>query len=445
MYHPRHPRRPSVNYGNEFLYSSFNATGYHFNNEVSHDTGCALRNVPWTECSGNLVRQLHRIQSATYGFTINRRDVNQFGKMARVDSVAIDTPSVTMDFEYFLADGFNEQVMGFIIDGEHQALYNHISMEDRVGQNIFVCTMPEGHEVINANLNNTNQVKQIRSSYEGAKNTARVVGIGNAFLNQYAVTVEVGNIPKARMSWDGYNIRSYEGFCNLPIPSVDPNASCYKDNKIHFSLPDTYESFVYEQLAGKDQIIYQDGAGALKPGDVRLSLGDSALMTTLNDSLGAFHRGAAHIQGFTINVPLGNTRMNRLGSYYEYSRTINFPAKIDIQVSAIISELKDNATTQDLVMCPSKKHDLVLLLEDCQGIQECDYRLMPVSTNMAFYIKGATLDEESITSNVTDNKAVSLRFSAQIGGLDDKDHGLFIFGKSYFPDKPKILAWGQPI
>ena len=297
MYHPRHPRRPSVKYGNEFLYSSFNGTGYHFNNEVAFDTGCALRNVPWTECSGNLVRQIHRIQSATYGFTMNRKDVNQFGKMARVDSVSIDTPTVTMDFEYFLADAFNEQVMGFIVDGEHQALFNHMSMNGRCGHNIFVATMPEGHEVVNANLNNTNQATQVRSSYEGAKDMARVVGIGNAFLNQYAVTVEVGNIPKGRMSWDAFNIRSYEGFCNLPIPAVDPNMTCHKDT-VHFSLPDTYESFVYEQMAAKDEIIYQDGAGALKPGDVRMSLGNSALMTQLNDSLQSFHRGAAHIQGF---------------------------------------------------------------------------------------------------------------------------------------------------
>jgi hypothetical protein len=444
MYHARHPRRPSVKYGNEFLYSSFDATGYHFNNEVAIDSGCALRNIPWTDCSGNLVRQIHRIQSATYGFTVSKKDVNQFGKMARVDSVAIDTPTVTMDFEYFLADGFNEQVMGFIVDGEHQALYNHIAMNNRVGCNIFVATMPEGHEVVGANLKNTSQVKQIRSSYEGAKDTARVVGIGNAFLNQYAVTVEVGNIPKARMSFDAYNMRSYEGFCDLPIPAINPKAACIKDN-VHFSLPDTYESFVYEQLAGQDEIVYQDGAGALKPGNIRLTLGDAAIMSQLGSDLASFHRGAAHIQGFTINVPLGNTRLNRIGSYYEFARSIDFPSLIEVEVQAIISELKDDSSVKELFYCPTERHDLVLLLEDCQGIQECDYRLLPVSTNMAFYIKGAMIQEESITSNITDNKVVSLKFTAPLGGLDDKGNGLFIFGKSYFPDKPKILAWGQPL
>ena len=55
-------------YGNEFLYTAFDATGYHFNDFTTGDPNCQLRNIPRTDCSGNLVRQLHRIQSINYGF-----------------------------------------------------------------------------------------------------------------------------------------------------------------------------------------------------------------------------------------------------------------------------------------------------------------------------------------------------------------------------------------
>ena len=36
--------------------------------------------------------QLSRIQSANYSFTINRQDVNQFGDLARIDSLVLDPP-----------------------------------------------------------------------------------------------------------------------------------------------------------------------------------------------------------------------------------------------------------------------------------------------------------------------------------------------------------------
>ena len=59
--------------------------------------------------------QLGRVQSANYSFTINRQDVNQFGDLARIDSLVLDPPTVNLDFSYYLADGFNERSLGFFV------------------------------------------------------------------------------------------------------------------------------------------------------------------------------------------------------------------------------------------------------------------------------------------------------------------------------------------
>jgi hypothetical protein len=427
----RNSARNAVKYGSEFLYTSFNATGYHFNTNVAQDPNGELRNVPSTECSGNLIQQLHRIQAMDYGFSANYKDINEFGKMARVAAVASETPEVTVNFEYFLSDAYNEQALGFIVDGEHQALHNHISMEGRMGCNLFLTTMPEGHDVVNADLDN-----------EAERIT--VIGVGNAFLNQYAVMVEVGSIPKARMSFDAFNIRSYKGISNLPLPSANPRDYCFNED-IRFSIPDTYQSFVYKKVKNRHEIVYHEAAGALSPGNVRLSLDDGGLFAKTSDELGVLHNGAAQIQGFTLNVPLGNTKLTRLGSYFEFGRAINFPSTMEVEVKAWVADLKGNTSTHELFKCPTQKFNLVLLLEDCRGILECDETLKPLHTNMAYYIKGATLDQESFESNISDNKVVTLKFSAPVASLDDVDHGLFIFGKSHFPDRPKILAFGQPL
>ena len=57
--------------------------------------------------------QLQRVQSANYSFNISRQDINQYGQLGRLDSLIMEAPSVSLDFSYFLGDGFNEQALGF--------------------------------------------------------------------------------------------------------------------------------------------------------------------------------------------------------------------------------------------------------------------------------------------------------------------------------------------
>ena len=60
-------------------------------------------------------KQLERVQSANFNYTINRQDVNQFGQLARIDSLILDPPTVGTDFSYYLTDGFNERCLGFYV------------------------------------------------------------------------------------------------------------------------------------------------------------------------------------------------------------------------------------------------------------------------------------------------------------------------------------------
>ena len=60
--------------------------------------------------------QIERVQSANFSYTINRQDVNQFGNLARIDSLVLDPPTVSVDFSYYLTDGFNERALGFFVE-----------------------------------------------------------------------------------------------------------------------------------------------------------------------------------------------------------------------------------------------------------------------------------------------------------------------------------------
>ena len=59
------------------------------------------------------VRNLDRVQSANYSFSISRQDVNQFGELAAIDRIITETPTVSFDTSYVMANLANEHLLGF--------------------------------------------------------------------------------------------------------------------------------------------------------------------------------------------------------------------------------------------------------------------------------------------------------------------------------------------
>jgi hypothetical protein len=427
------PKRARVNYASQFLYSCFDATGYHFANHASDDDDIH-RNKHWNDLDGgNQIRQLHRVQGINHSFTTNFIDINEYGHSARRDRTFLETPNVTLDFEYYLADGYNEQTVGFITDGKNPTFRKHIVPENRLyGQNFFIIQIPDGHDVIQANLDDFHE------------EDVQTIGIGNAHLSQYAVTAEVGSLPRARLSYEASNVRSYKGFKNLPIPSYNFNGDSCFFSDVKFSIPNTYESFLYETLPNQiEDIHFEPGSIGVRPGDIKVSLDNAGHLSQQVKGINDYSDGAAHIQGFTINVALGSIKLNRIGTELEFTKSYNFPMTVNVQVRAIMSELKNSKGLEELFDAP--KHNLVLMIEDSKSVCDCDGTLKQENMKMAYYIKGAILESEGFSSSIGDNKVVDLNFSTQLGGPSDLDNGLFIYGSSFLPDKPRVVAWGRPL
>ena len=47
------------------------------------------------------IKQLSRVQSANYSFSIARQDVNQFGNLAAIDQIITESPTVSFDTSYY--------------------------------------------------------------------------------------------------------------------------------------------------------------------------------------------------------------------------------------------------------------------------------------------------------------------------------------------------------
>jgi hypothetical protein len=409
--------RARVIYQSEALYAgTVDATGHHFTASTDNwasKTGYATQ-AEADAINGQVrtgIMQLRRVQSANYSFTVNREDVNQFGQLARIDSVSLEPPTVTLDFSYYLTNGINERILGFNVDGQTSALASDILLgktenaENPGGKNFFILTTPEASDAVGNQDSDTEK---------------NVIALGNGFVSNYSIEASVGGMPTANVTIDGFNLRSYASTKDLELPAINTTYGIPVTG-MEFSLPPAI-SGVHDVDSEID--FGKEGVSCLRPGDIHMALGNAGragLFEPLpfSDPEKDYDAGSAHIQRFSIDVPVSRSTINRLGNPYGYSKVVDFPLNISVSVSAILSDLKEGNVTD--MLFDDEQHDLQFVLREPNQFGTGD-------TAMIYTIKNARLEGESFSSSIGDNKTVDLTFSAQVGGPQDTGNGLFISG-----------------
>ena len=248
-------------YNSQALFVSLNSVGSMYQDGVNSDPTGERRNLPIYHPSGNMIEQLHRVQSLNYGFSIDRMPINQYGELAKITSVIMEPPTVNLSFNYFLADAYNEMLLGLMIDGETQALALQLGSSGcyDVGEskNYHVLLGPSADDLNYSDL-----------STQRGEDEYAVVSIGNGYITEYTVNGAVGSIPSASVSIEGLNIKSDTGYTGILHPGID---ECGAPNcDFSFSIPNpksdiTYGVFDYDDCCEKTVT----GVHCLLPGDRR--------------------------------------------------------------------------------------------------------------------------------------------------------------------------------
>lgn len=353
---------------------------------------------------GSLLKKLDRVQSCNFNFTINRQDINEFGRLSRLDSIVMESPTVGLDFSYYVTDGLNERLLGFNITGgtNNTAVVNNAQsvsglLADLEGNNYYILTVQEGEDVVGS------------ASSTPPVNSNTVVGIGNGFISEYSFEASVGAIPTATVTVEGFNIKADAGVGNAAgaitgtSPAIDINSS--PATKLT-SLATAYA------LSGA----FTTGTStvtALRPGDIVLNL------PSTTETVGGFSEldggGSAHIQSFSFTLPLTRTVLQRLGNTFGFARVVDVPINMDVTISAIVSELQSKNIFDNL--CSAEKQNMQILLKDCNSVNK-----------LWFGISGAIFQSESYSETLGDNQTVDITYTVQLGGANDIENGLFMSG-----------------
>jgi hypothetical protein len=348
--------------------------------------------------SGN-IRQLHRVQSANYGFTVNRQDVNQFGNLARIDQISIEAPTVNLDFSYYLTTGNNETSLGFsvgtanttnsfisgLIDGNVNV--NNIGIIS--GRNFHILTVAEGNDANNS----------LPAIYSGSTNI-RTISIGNAQITDYSVEAAVGGIPTVSVTAEGINLNVISGSSGAS-PGINLESGTTAPG-ITFVLPPPVSGSV--------------GVSALRPGDVTVIVADGIVAELPTGVEGSpANNTAAHIQNFSIEIPIGRSTLDRLGSRFGFSKVIDFPVEVTVNMSAVVADLKTSGAISTLLDADTTK-SLAFA-----------FKLPGSNDRIVYEVRGAKLLSENFSSAIGDNKSVDLTFTTQIGSPQDTTNGVFVW------------------
>ena len=355
--------------------------------------------------------QLKRVQSANYSYTINRQDVNQYGQLARIDSLVLDPPTVSVDFSYYLCDGFNERLLDFYVatgTGTSYVEGNFASghLQATSGKNIYIVTSPEGDDL------NLGEGGATTGSFSA---NDKVIGIGNAYISDYSIDLSVGSLPTASVTLEGANVASSLAGPVLAGTGCVVNPSVNQESGTAVVDPHTPVSLASPSSGS--------GVTALRPGDITMTL--SNFNTDTVAKIGG--DDGIHIQSASISLPLSRSPLDRLGSKFAFARTVDFPVTTTLSVSALMNE--ENARNLSALL-EQPERDVSITLKDAAGNEA-----------VVWDFKQALVDSESFSSSIGSNKTVDLTFSAQIGGPEDTTAGVFMSGSNNQKINPWV--WGD--
>lgn len=336
--------------------------------------------------------QLERVQSANYSFSISRQDINQYGQLSRIDSLTLEAPTVSLDFSYYLAEGFNEESLGFAASDDFSVGFASGHMTATSGKNLFILTSPEGVDAKdNVSAGNS------------------VIGVGNAYLTDYTVDASVGSIPTVSVTMEAANVNADS---NL---GFDAGTSSFTGVSTP-AIKQADGTKILSDVALPEVTTGESAITALRPGDVEISFGAST-GTDARGPVANITDGAdgSHVQSASLSLAMSRSPLERLGTKFPFARTVDFPVNATMSVSAIVNESTE-ANLVDIINAQGG-FDIQMTFKDTQGNPRASYLL-----------KNAKLDSESFSSSIGSNKTVDLEFSTQIGGPEDTVNNVLFSG-----------------
>lgn len=393
-------------------------------------------------------KHINRVQSISHDMSATRTDIYEFGRLAPLDKVMIEAPTVTLDFSYLCTNGDQEDKLGLIVAGHTIAASDaRVQQFDKAGvadgagfpgmisgivddgtvspgeKNYYVVTVPEAQDV---NGNSVNDNREF--------NGYSVVGFGNGVLSNYSVNGAVGDFPTASVSVEAFNVSFISGFksddtdafiSGNAIPSVEKGKSKLQAGQFELPSPTTGDMNVFALRPGDISLNFKATDTSSSVDEKAMVIGGATLTSSDPEAAteSALQAEPMHLQSFSLDAPLTRTALTRLGSTFPYYRAIEFPIDVTLNTSAYLSDIQTGSLVD--IICSDEKRNIDIDMRiPCAGAT----RDADTAISLKYRLKNAQIISQNFAAAIGDTKTVDLSFQAQYGGAQDTVNGLFISG-----------------
>ena len=395
---------------------------------------------------------INRVQSISHDMSATRTDIYEFGRLAPLDKVMIEPPTVNLDFSYLCTNGDAEDKLGLCVaghtsvtnvdkgkfgyNGTFPSMVSGLVDDGTVSpgeKNYYVVTVPESQDV--------NGV--VMEAGDKRYNGYSVVGFGNGVISNYSVNGAVGDFPTASVSVEAFNVSFISGFksddadgfiSGNAIPAVKKGDSKLMGGAFELPVPSTGSQNVFAVRPGDITLNFDTNNAGTAGSEGQLSVGGATLTDDTNEDPDSSleKKGQAepmHLQSFSIDAPLTRTALTRLGSTFPYYRAIEFPIDITLNTSAYLADVQTGSLV-DLICDDQKRMIDINMRIPCTTSTARGPSETPIT--LKYRLKNAQLISQNFAAAIGDTKTVDLSFRAQYGGAQDTENGLFISGHANY-------------
>ena len=265
--------------------------------------------------TGQYISRLDFVQSYDFSFNVQRQANKQLGSDFYAIRASQLAPDVNLNVSYLLNDGWNERYIGLDVStGSYtnpvQSVFTNSNTGDR---NFYVLiAQDEDKDAVAA------------TSVEGYN----VLGIGNAFITSYDISLSVNGIATVTCSFVGNNA-SITNYSNTGVwlPSVGETGQTAESANKKFGINFLDNSRSSRFLTGFQKVF-----------DSGCHYGATTISSSINQVSGlSFGFDFNNFQNLQINIPIERKALYGFGSNYAATRVVQKPLVATMSLESIVS------------------------------------------------------------------------------------------------------------
>lgn len=346
--------------------------------------------------SASGVTRLDFVQGYDFGIDIQRTPLKQIGSDSFANKQASLAPDVNLNFEYLLNDGWNEKYVGLDIYNNQNSTNPFNTVFSSTGdRNIYIT-------IADNNGSDQNALTGINNTY--------ILGVGNAYLTNYTVSVSVNQLARASCSFVGANAVIQNMASVFELPSVNTLGSGQPSTtsvaKFSFSGNSRTQEYINEFKEAFDggcpysnckiTPIYTKWVNQSSTSPITFGI--------FGDIADASNQFFNNFQSMELSFDFERKALYGFGSNYPYTRKVQMPAVGTLNLTSLV----DQRVYENLAK--------TFEAEAVQGNHwaaafDIKFRNTENTLKLALGITGATMNSYSYSSTIGDRVLVNTSWS----------------------------------